>query len=110
MDQVSYSEVVKRIINEYAAVKPSYGQVDVETVFDEERKHYELTWLGWDGYKRIHGPILHVDIRDGKVWIQHDGTERGIADELVEAGVPREHIVLGFHHPDARKHTPFAAS
>ena len=49
-----------------------------------------------------------MDIKDGKVWIQHDGTEDGIAEELVEAGVPREHIVLAFHPPDVRKHTPYA--
>ncbi|HEX7447902.1 MAG TPA: element excision factor XisI family protein [Pirellulales bacterium] len=32
---------------------------------------------------------IHVDIRGGKIWIQHDGTEDGIADRLVEAGVPK---------------------
>jgi hypothetical protein len=26
----------------------------------------------------------------GKIWIQHDGTEIGIADELVKLQVPRE--------------------
>jgi hypothetical protein len=26
----------------------------------------------------------------GKIWIQHDGTEIGIADELVKLEVPRE--------------------
>jgi hypothetical protein len=49
-----------------------------------------------------------VDIRDDLVWIQHDGTEDGIANELVEAGIPREQIVLAFHPPDQRKRTSFA--
>ena len=104
----SYPEIVKRIIREYAAFKPSYGDVQVETIFDDAQGHYELTYAGWHGHRRIHGSVLHVDIRDGKIWIQHDGTERGIADELVEAGIPKDHIVLAFHPPQKRKYTTFA--
>src|SRR5437867_1886463 len=103
-----YGEIVQRVIESYAAFRPTYGQVEVETVSDPSRGHYELLHAGWDGYRRIHGAILHVDVRDGKVWIQHDGTEDGIAEELVEAGIPHEHIVLAFHHPDKRKYTAFA--
>jgi hypothetical protein len=40
---------------------------------------------------------LHLDILNGKVWIQRDGTEDGIADELEAAGIPRSDIVLAFH-------------
>ena len=111
MDGVAtYRETVKRIITQYAAYKPSYGDVEVETVFDEARDHYEMVYTGWDGWRRIHGTVLHVDIRDGKVWIQHDGTEGGIADDFLKAGIPSECIVLAFHHPDERKYTPFAVA
>ena len=51
--------------------------------------HYQLMTVGWHGQHRIHGCVLHVDIKDGKIWIQHDGTEEGIANRLVAAGVPR---------------------
>jgi hypothetical protein len=60
--------------------------------------------------RRVHGCLVHVDIINGKIWIQRDGTERGIANELVEAGVPRDHIVLGFRSPAVRKHTEFAVA
>ena len=40
--------------------------------------------------------------------IQHDGTEVGVANELVELGVPKQSIVIGFHDPNARKLTEFA--
>jgi len=109
-DIVSYPEIVKRIISDYAALPPSHGEIAVETVFDDAQGHYELVYAGWDGRRRVHGSVIQVDIRDGKIWIQHDGTESGIADELLAAGVPYEHIVLGFHHPDKRKHTPFAVA
>lgn len=52
--------------------------------------------------------IIHVDIKDNKIWIQKDGTEIGIANELIAAGVPKEDIVLGFHAPYKREFTDFA--
>ena len=110
MDRVKrYRDVIRELIARYAQFKPSYGEVAVETVLDEANDHYELMYAGWHGYRRIHGTVIHVDIRDAKVWIQHDGTEEGIAEELVQAGIPREDIVLGFQSPDARKHTEYAA-
>jgi hypothetical protein len=49
-----------------------------------------------------------VEIIDGKIWIHRDGTEEGIASELLKAGIPKERIVLGFKSPRMRKHTGFA--
>jgi len=111
MDQLeTYRKIVQQTIDEYADLKPSYGDIEVEKIYDTSRDHYELAYVGWDQHRRIHGPVLHLDIKDGKIWIQHDGTEDGIANDLVRAGIPPERIVLGFHHPDKRKHTSFAVS
>jgi hypothetical protein len=52
--------------------------------------------------------VLHIDIKRDKIWIQHDGTEGGLAGRLVEAGVPKEDIVLAFHAPYKRRFTEFA--
>jgi hypothetical protein len=41
-------------------------------------------------------------------WIQYDGTDRPVAEELVAAGIPREDIVLAFYPADVRPHTEFA--
>ncbi|WP_437673215.1 XisI protein [Sorangium sp. So ce131] len=104
----SYADVVKRILSAYAELKPSYGEVEVEAIFDDAQGHYELMYAGWAGGRRVHGSVIHVDLRGGKIWIQHDGTEHGIAAELLDAGIPKEHIVLAFQPPERRKHTPFA--
>jgi ketopantoate reductase len=102
--------IIKTIIRKYAQYKPSVGEVAVEIVFDEMNDHYELIHTGWTGPYRVEGAVLHVDIRDNKVWIQHDGTETGIAEELVEAGIPRTQIVLAFKHPDMRVNTDYAVA
>ncbi len=103
-----YRQIIKDVINEYAQYKPSVGDVETEVVFDESNDHYELVHSGWVKIYRIHGPVLHIDIRGGKVWIQHDGTEDGVAEEFVKRGIPREHIVLAFKHPEIRRFTDFA--
>ena len=105
-----YRKVIKEIIESYAKYKPSVGEVEVETIFDESKDHYELIYAGWSGPYRIHGSAIHIDIRNGKVCIQCDGTEEGVAEELLKAGIPREHIVLGFKSPEVRQHTGFAVA
>jgi hypothetical protein len=101
-------DVVKRVIREYAAYKPAYGKVDVEVILDDELGHYELSFVGWNQIRRIHGPVIHVDLKRDKVWIQHDGTEEGIAYAFVAAGIPKDRIVLAFHHPLTRAVGEFA--
>lgn len=109
MDRVErYREVVRQLVEEYARHVPSHGHIEAEAIVDRDRDHYEVMHVGWDGARRVHGCVVHIDIRDGKVWVQHDGTSRPVAEELMAAGVPREDIVLGFHPADVRRHTDFA--
>jgi hypothetical protein len=83
---------------------------DNEVVFDEENARYLVVSQGWMGHRRTHGCLLHVEILGDRIWIQRDGTEDGIADEFVAAGIPKNRIVLGFHEPEARKLGDFAAA
>jgi hypothetical protein len=84
--------------------------VEAQTIFDTERDRYQLLYSGWHNKKRIFGPVLHLDIKDGKIWIQWNGTEDDIAAELVALGVPKHDIVLGFHTPVLRQYTEYAVS
>lgn len=79
-----------------------------ETIFDTERDHYQLVNVGWQNDRRIYGCILHLDILNGKVWIQYNGTEFDIANELVDRGIPKQDIVLGFQSTFKRQFTEFA--
>ena len=107
-EQNRLREFIKQILMECARYKPSYGDIEVQTIFDTENDHYQLVNVGWNGNRRIHGCVLHIDIKNGKIWIQHDGTEEGVADELVRLGVPKDQIVLAFHSPYKRQFTGFA--
>lgn len=65
---------------------------------------------GWDGDRRIHHLVIHLEIINGKVWVQADNTDLAIASELVRAGIPKNDIVLGFHPADVRPYTEYAAA
>jgi hypothetical protein len=104
----SYRQIIRRILSEYARIAYPHGEIDRQTVFDSERDHYLLVKAGWDGDRRVYGCLVHVDIREEKIWIQYDGIEYGMANELVDAGVPKERIVLAFKPPYVRPYTEFA--
>lgn len=105
-----YREIVRDIVLERASQKLAHGEVRTEAIIDLENDHYEVMRVGWHGQRRIHGCVIHLDIIDGKIWIQHDGTDEPVADVLLEAGVPQEDIVLGFHPADVRPLTGFAVA
>ncbi len=106
--QDEYQRAIEEVLTEYAQYKPKYGDVEVQCHFDRERGHYQLMHVGWDGHKRVRGAVIHIDLKGERIWIQHDGTEEGIAGRFVAMSIPKEDIVLGFHAPYKRPYTEFA--
>lgn len=80
----------------------------VETVFDREKDKYVLFNIAWEKYERTYYAVAHLDIINGKIWIQKDATEEGIATDLENLGVPKDKIVLAFHSPTLRKYGEYA--
>ncbi len=103
-------EIIRRCLRQFVGIRYANGDIENETVFDEESGRSLLVSQGWMGDKRVHGCLIHVELRGDKIWIQRDGTEDGVADEFVAAGIPKSRIVLGFWDPDARKLGDFAAA
>jgi len=104
---MNYSELIQNLINEQAELRRS-GYVAVETIFDKEQHHYLLVQVGWVNGHWVYGCIFHLDIIEGKIYIQQNNTELSIASKLVDLGVPKTDIVLGFHSPFKRKFTEYA--
>lgn len=105
-----YRQLIQQLLSERAERSNSqslWPEYEVQTLFDTERDHYQLLHIGWRDTERAFGCIMHLDIKDGQIWIQHDATEVGIANQLVELGVPKQDIVLAFHEPQVRQFTDF---
>ncbi|OUL29663.1 XisI protein [Nostoc sp. RF31YmG] len=111
MDRLAqYREIVKQLLISYAEIGSPDPDVETQIVFDTDHDHYQLMNVGWKNQRRIYGCFLHIDIKDGKVWLQHNGTEDEVAEELVNLGIPKQDIVIGFHSPFKRQFTEYAVS
>ena len=102
-----YRQHIQNLLSQHASLVWD-KRIQAETIFDTDRDRYQLVYVGWRNQQRIYGPVLHLDIIDNKIWIQQDGTEVGIANELVELGVPKQDIILGFDPPNMRGFSEFA--
>lgn len=89
-------------------LKPANGEIEVYTCFDVQHDRYQVFHAGWNRETRIFDPLIHIDILNNKIWIQYDGTEEGVANDLVELGIPKDEIVLAYHHPIIRQYNGFA--
>jgi hypothetical protein len=97
MDSTSHNrELVKRVIQRYALLRPSHGDIRLDTVFDENQERYALMQVGWDRGRRVRGNLIYVTLSEGKVYIEYDGMESGILRDLMAMGIPEERIVLAY--------------
>jgi hypothetical protein len=111
MDSLNtYRNIIRGILTEHANIPYSHGNMKCETVFDEKNDRYLLIRTGWDGPRSAYGVVIHLDIINGKIWLQCDNTNAVVADELERAGVPKKDIVLGFHPPEVRPLTEYAVA
>lgn len=111
MDKVAkYRQAIQTLLSDYVRPEISNSEVEVQLIFDDKRDHYQWMDIGWKGATRIYSCIVHLDIRDGKVWLQQNLTDQDPAEDLVEMGVAREDIVLGLQPPYKRPYTDYGVA
>jgi hypothetical protein len=89
-------EIIKRVIQRYAQFKPSHGDIHLSTLFDEQQDRYALMQSGWDRGRRVSGNLIYVTLHNDKIWIEYDGMEQGITQDLIAAGIHPDRIILAF--------------
>jgi hypothetical protein len=111
MDKLdTYRQIIQQIMARHASYAAHAEQFEAVPICDLKREHYLLIDMGWDRTGRVHAVVFHLHIRDDKIWIEQDGTEYGIAQELLDAGVPKDDIVLAFYRPERRALTGLAVA
>lgn len=105
----TYRQNIKNLLRNYADRRNAIpDEVEAQTLFDEVHDHYQLIYIGWLNKRRVFGPVLHFDIKNDKIWLQWNGTEDDVGEALVQMGVPKEAIVIGFHPAYVRQYTDYA--
>ncbi|MDB9494658.1 XisI protein [Spirulina major CS-329] len=113
MDKLEqYRTAIQKLLTDYASQDYHASDPDIETqlLFDTERDHYQWMDIGWQELRRVYHSIIHLDIKDGKIWLQQNLTEFNPAEELVAMGIPREDIILGLHPPYKRPYTDYGVA
>ncbi len=105
--ELNYHKTVKHTLAAYATLYSENNESPLYTLFDDEKQRYLLLDVGWHGDEYVHHTPIHIDIIDNKIWVQYDDSEEGVATDLLEAGIPKSSIVLGFRPPKVRSYTEF---
>jgi len=66
------------------------NRITSSLLVSENRNHFIIINEGWEDKRRVHSLIFHAELRDRKLWMHHDGIDRGITEELVAAGIPKD--------------------
>ncbi len=105
-----HQRIIVDYLKERSAIKHA-NLPDCENmlVADTENHHYQLLTTGWAPDRFIHSITFHLDIApDGKIWIRANWTDTDIAQKLVERGVAKSDIVLGFYPDYMREESEYA--
>ena len=107
MDKIEkYKKIVRKIVEEVVAMSPEMEDgVENQLITDDEHGHYLYFGVGWEnkGKDWFYATFIHIDVKpNGRVWLQHDGTDLRIANQLIERGIPKNDIVIGFQPPYVR--------
>jgi XisI protein len=106
-----YRQAIQTLLFSYASPdRPDNSGIETQVICDRDRDHYQLVSLGWQGHRRFYSCLMHLDIKDGKIWIQRNQSDRLIAQELVALGVPPEDIILGLQPEYARPDTGYGVA
>ncbi len=110
LNKLELKQAIIKVLQDYIEFLGNDPESEIQLVIDETQDHYLLIEIGWHQNRRIYGTLIHIDIINEKIWIQQDGTEEGIANELVNLSISPQQIVLAYKTLEGRQVTDFAVS
>ena len=113
MDKViKYKKMVKRIIEQIIEREESYNPpIDYVFIKDEKQGHYLVFLDGCVDNTVVYNLVIHVEVKkNGRVWLKHDGTEYEVGQLLLDNGLPKSDLVVGWLSPLERSWTDFAVA
>jgi hypothetical protein len=106
-----YRRIIKDVLTAYVSAGQSLNKgADTQLLIDPVNDHYQVMRVGWQGRNRVYYVVFHFDIRDGKIWAQHNASDYDIVSDIEAQGVPKEDIVLAFYSPFMRKFMDYAVA
>lgn len=111
MDKLEhYRNCIQNLLENHSQFNNCDDEIESALFFDPVRDRYQLMRVGWKGLERVYYTVLHFDIKDEKIWLQHNATDVDVGQELVNMGIPKEDIILGLHPPYKRPYTGYGVA
>lgn len=99
MDRIeTYRQILQNIVRRHAKFQPANGEIKTHAVIDNENGDYLVIDSGWNEKgRRIYDVVLHFRLQDTTVHIERNNTDAEIIQELLEAGISKDDIILAFN-------------
>ena len=112
MDRVKkYQQILEHFFKERAAIQDRQTSgLKSHLLVNEQQTDFVLLKMGWKKKLFVHAVVFHIEIKEKKIWIYEDKTDIDVAKVLVEAGILKEDIVLGFLSPTLREFSEYAVA
>lgn len=108
---VNYRNWIKSLLSNYVQEgRTDRSDIEDQLIFDTDHDHYQVLSVGWEKGQRVFFCVLHLDIKNDKIWLQENSTDYDIAEDLMALGVPASDIVIGFIPLDARALSEYAVA
>lgn len=81
--QLKYQSIIKDVLQRYADYPSPHADIHSRLALDDEHGSYALLQAGWYGDEYLHGAIIHIDVIEGKIWVQLNDLSQIPDQELV---------------------------
>ena len=106
-----YRQILSDYLSEYVTDRMPQKDIQFQFVKDIEHGHFQVLEMAWIKDIFHCSIIFHFEIKpDGKVWLWVNNTDILVTEDLIDKGIPKKEIVLGFHAPEVRAYTGYAVA
>ena len=112
MDRLKkYNKILQFFFTEKAAIQNRQKSgLKAHLVINKHQTDFVLLKMGWVQKLFVHTVVFHIEIKNSKIWIYEDKTAIDVAKILIEKGVEKKDIVLGFLFPTLREFSDYAVA
>jgi hypothetical protein len=106
-----YKKMVRTMLEDIAQRFRRNSTWEIIEAYDDKRGQYLLFTDGWKEDIRDYGCFMHIQVReDGLIYIRRDGTDLDIGQQILETGVQKKEMIIGFHSPMMQAWSEFATA
>lgn len=107
----AYGAIISDRLARFVELRKNVPNADYELITDDTHFHYQVVRTGWYDNSFYHKTVFHFQIKPtGKVWLLVNNTDILVTDDLVEMGIPKSDMVIGFLPESMRPYSGFAVA